>query len=355
MCTMKACTFLTFVLALLCETPAPAQDDKWMEQNSAGIRLINQGDFAAAEVKFRSALLESEKFGEGDFRYTANLSNIAFARQQLGDLGEAGRLYRRVLELREKYAGPDSPAVASTLNNLSTVLHTASRDAEADALARRALLIAEKTNDEKLIASILNTLALALMGEGEDARAEPVLRRAMVIFERTLGSDALDVGKTANNLSAIYSNRGDFVKAEELERIALPLYQKNLPPDHPLIAVVMNNMFTILGAQKRYDEAEPYVLGALEISEKRDPRSLQSVMIRGNLGALQAARGKYKEAAATLRSVTVEKERLLGSNHPSLAETLASYSDVLRHLNQKPEAKQAERRANEIFKKSFRH
>ncbi len=324
--------------------------NRWMELNSAGIRLVHAGDFAAAEMKFRAALIEGEKFPENDFRYLANLSNLALTREEQGDLPAAEKNYRRVLELREKYLPPEAVEIASTLNNLATVLHSAARDTEADPLLRRGLLIAENAHDDRVTAAILNTLGLVLIGQGEPARAEPVLRRALALFQKTGGAESLDAGKTANNLAALYSGEGELAKAEEMQRVAIPIYQKHLPAGHPLIGAVMNNMFTILGAQKRFDEGEPYLRTAVEIAERSEPHSLRTQQIRSNLATLEASRGNWQAAADTIRKVIAEEERLLGENDRMVATSLTNYSEALKHLNQKSEAKEAERRANAIMK-----
>ena len=348
--TMKAA-----ICALFCIANVNGQTNAstWMDLTTEGIRLVRAGNFGTAELKFRNALLEAEKFPEGDYRLWATLSNIGFVRQEQGDLPTAEKLYRHVLELRERYLPADSIEIASTLNNLSTVLHSGSRDREADALLRRALLIAENAHDDRVCAAILNTLALALIGEGEPARAEPVLRRALVMFQKTSGAESLDAGKSANNLASLYLQEHEYAKAEEMQRMALPLYRKHLPEGHPLIGAVLNNMFTILGAQKRFDEAEPYLRGALEIAEGADPHSLRTQQFRTNLATLEASKGNWGSAAEIMRKVIGEEEQLLGKNDPAVATALSNYSEALKHLNQKSEAKDAERRANAILK-SFR-
>jgi len=344
-----------FLASVLCCATVNAQPDavQWADLNSQGIRLIQLGNDAAAEEKFRGALIQSEQFGEGDFRVWANLSNLALAVQEQGRFAESEKLYRRVLELREKYLPAESAEIAASLNNLATALHAAGRDAEADPLLRRGLLIAENAHDDLATAATLHTLGLVLMSQGQDARAEPVIRRAMALFEKAGGPDCFDAGKAANNLATLYSHLGEYFKAEEQERRAMPIYEKSLPPNHPLLGAVYNNMFAVLGGQKRFDEAEPYLRRALEVAERSAPDSVRTQQIRVNVATLEAARGHWQAAAAILEQVIPNEERMLGPNHPTLATALANYSEVLRHLNHKTEAKQAAQRAGAIMK-SFR-
>jgi len=349
---MRILLFAALVLPAMAagQNPAP----RWSELNTEGIRLVRIGDYAGAESKFRAALLEAQNiFEERDFRLSANLSNLALVRQEQGDFNEAEKIYRRVLQLREKYLPANSVETASTLNNLGSVLHSAARDQEADPLLRRAILIAEEARDDRVLAASLNTLGLTLSGQGEAARAEPVLRRALALFDKIGGPESIDVGKTLNNLAALYSSENDFANAENCARRALPIYEKNLPPGHPLIGAALNNLFVILGSQKRYGEGEPYLRRALQISERAAPDGLRTQQMRGNLAALEESRGNWQTAADLLQKVIAAEERALGPNHPSLAVTLGNYSEALKHLNHKQEAKEAERRANAIAK-SFR-
>ena len=348
--TMK---FLLFAALIACGDARAQNNTKWFDLNAEGIRLIQTGNAAAAEIKFRSALIEAEQFGEQDYRLAANLSNLALAREEQSAYKDAEQLYRRVLELREKYLPPGSVEIASALNNLGGILHNMARDQEADPLLRRGLRIAEDAHDQNVIAATLNTLGLVLAREGEPARAEPVMRRALALFEKIGGPDSLDAGKTLNNLAALYVDQKEFVKAEDAERRAVPIYEKHLPAGHPLIGAVLNNMFVILGGQKRFDEGEPYLRQALEIEERSAPGTVRTEQMRGNLAALEASRGDWQSAADLLERVIAAEERSLGPNHPTLATALANYSEAMKHLNRKAEAKQAERRASAIMK-SFR-
>ena len=345
---------LAAAFALLADAFPPVDVTKWQQLNSEGIRLVESGNYAAAEARFRAALLEAEPMGGADYRLRATLSNLAYSLQEQSDLGGAEKLYRRVLQLREEFLPPDSPEIASALNNLASVLHSAARDEQADPLARRAIQIAEDAHKAGILAASLNTLGLALMGQGEDARAEPVLRRALAMFEEIGGPDSLDVGKTANNLASVYSHQDEFIKAELQLRRALPIYEQHLPAGHPLIAAVLNNLFVVLGAQKRFDEAAPYLRRALDISERSAPEGLRTQQMRANLASLESSQGHWQSAADLLKRAVDAEQRLLGPDHPSVALALANYAEALKHLNHKAEARDIERKANNLLK-SYRH
>jgi tetratricopeptide (TPR) repeat protein len=322
----------------------------WLQHTEDGISDSKAGRYAAAEQRFRIALLEAERFGAGDRRLWASLSNLAFVRGEQGALADAETLYRRVLELRERALGPNDTTVAATLNNLAGTLRLEARLAEADPLLRRALAIAEAAGDDHLTAVVLNTLALTLSDANEKVRAEPVLRRSLALFEKVAGPEHLETGKAANNLANLYREAGDFDKAELMQRRGLAIFEARLPAGHPTLATGLNNLFNILMQQNRAAEAEPYLRRALAIADAADPNGLTTAQIRANMATVESNRGNYTLAAGILKHVIAARERLLGPDHPLVATSLENYSAALRKLHQNGEAKRAQARANAIFK-----
>jgi tetratricopeptide (TPR) repeat protein len=350
--TMKHALFAGICGALF----ATAQDvpkseqRQWLQHNQDGIKESKAGRYAAAEQWFRVALLEAESFDPDDPRLSASIANVAYVRGEQGAYDDAERLYRRVLELRERGLGPNSIAVAATLHNLAGIIRLAGRPAEADPLLRRALAIADAAGDERLSATILNTLALTLADTDQKARAEPVLRRCLTVFAKMDGPSSVTVGSMANNLANLYRQAGEFEKAEPLQRRAVEIFEAQLPAGHPLIASGLNNLFSILAQEQRPDDGEPYLRRALEIAEKSAPNGRLITLIHANLAALESDRGNYAVAAAIFKDVIAAQERMLGPDHPLVATSLSNYSGVLRKLHQNGEAKRVEARANAIFR-----
>ena len=278
------------------------------------------------------------------------MTKLARQRQNADDFSGAERLRREALALAEKQLGPADKQLAPILGDLAFNLHFEGRDAEGEPLAQRALTIARDAEDRKLTGLMLNVLGIILSSEGQKARAEPVLRRSVALLEETEGADNILVAKASNNLATLYLDTHQFAKAEGEMLRALPIYEQVLGPLDPEVAVVSGNMFTVLAAQRRAAEGEPYLRKALAIGEKVFPGSLKMANLQLCLAAFEESREHFKEAAGLFEKVIATQERVLGSDHPDLAHTLAGYSSVLRRLHQKSEAKQAQNRANLIMK-----
>jgi tetratricopeptide (TPR) repeat protein len=282
-----------------------------------------------------------------------DLSKLARQRQNADDFAGAESLRREALGLAEKQLGPADKQLAPLLGDLALNLHFEARGADGEPLAQRAVSIARESDDRKLMGLMLNVLGIVLSGEGQKARAEPVLRRSVALLAETEGEDNILVAKAANNLATLYLDTHQFAKAEAEMARALPIYQRILGPEHPEVAVASGNMFTILVAQNRATEGEPYLRSALAIGEKVFPGTLRMANLQLCLAALEASRDNFKEAAALFEKVIATQERVLGVDHPDLAHTLAGYSNVLQHLHQKTQAKNARNRANFILKSAL--
>jgi len=88
------------------------------------------------------------------------------------------------LALREKALGPRHPAVATSLNNMATVLRAQGRHADAEPFQRRALAILERAlgPDHPLVANSLSNLAWVLHGRGEVDDAIAASRRSVSVL-----------------------------------------------------------------------------------------------------------------------------------------------------------------------------
>jgi hypothetical protein len=73
-----------------------------------------------------------------------SLNNLAVLYQEMGRAADAEPLAKRALVIREKVYGPDNPQLLNTIHNLAELYRTLGRDAEADALNKRAEAIKQK-------------------------------------------------------------------------------------------------------------------------------------------------------------------------------------------------------------------
>ena len=223
------------------EKPAPEVYELWHIVHDLGLVALRNGQYADAEKMFSSALVEAEKFGEQDRRFTMTLNNLASTFVALGKLAEAEPLYERALSLDEKARGREHPDVATDLNNLAELYRIQGRYARAEQLYRQALAIDEKAlgAEHPSVATDLNNLALVFRAQRRYGEAEQLYRRALAIKEKAMGRAHPSVAATLHNLAALYGMQGRHAEAEELYGRALTIYEQTVGADHPDLAICL--------------------------------------------------------------------------------------------------------------------
>lgn len=157
-----------------------------------------------------------------------------------------------------------------------------------------ALRLAEQFSpQDPRLGKSLNDLAAVYYAQQDFARAEPLLERSLAAIEQALGPDDPDVAQSLKNLAALHYLQGDYDEAEPLLQRSLIIWEEALGPEHPYVATVLSNLGGLYQAQNRYDEAEPLLERSLAIWEKQlgpdHPAVAQSRQLLEQLAAARSA------------------------------------------------------------------
>jgi hypothetical protein len=100
-------------------------------------------------------------------------------------------MFREALEIQQRVLGPIHPEVASTTNNLASLLNAMDRGPEAIDLGRRALDVRRRLNpgDHPQTAISLMSLGQWLGDAGQTGEADEKLRAALAMRERLFSGD----------------------------------------------------------------------------------------------------------------------------------------------------------------------
>jgi tetratricopeptide (TPR) repeat protein len=193
---------------------------------------------------------------------------------------EAEPLARRALVLSERL-GANHPLVARALTNLSILLRDTNRLDEAEPLMWRALAIDEASLDKHHpgVAINLSNLGQWLKDTSNPAElvqytnrlaeAERLMRRALAIDQARLGKDHPNVAIRLSNLALLMGDTNRLIKAERLMHRALAIDKATFGKDHPNVAEDLGNLGYLLRHPKRIikrsTEAEPLIRRALTI------------------------------------------------------------------------------------------
>src|SRR5512145_2373743 len=113
----------------------------WQMYMDLGSQAYRFGLWNEAEKTFTSAVKEARTLGANDPRLATALNYLGELYRVQGRLPAAEQALQEALAIREKALGPDSVAVAETVNNLALTRQAMGRPAEARTLLRRALAI----------------------------------------------------------------------------------------------------------------------------------------------------------------------------------------------------------------------
>ena len=311
---------------VLVQLAAAQQNDDVDALNAEISKLYGEGRYAEGVPLAQRVLDIRLKAAGPDSPDTAgSLNNLALLQFALGRNAEAESLYKRSLSILEKALGPNHPAVATSLNNLAAVSQATGRYADAAELFLRSLSISDKTlgPGHPNTASTLSNLAELYRVQGRYAEAEPLFKRSLVDQERMQGPDHPDVAVPLNDLALLFLAQGRYVEAERLFERSLSIRKKALGLDHRDTVTSLNNLAELYRMQGRYAEAEPLFKRVIAIAEKTlgSDNSLVAAALN-NLAALYQANGRYVDAEPLYQRSLGIRERALGPAHPLVASAI---------------------------------
>lgn len=245
-------------------------EDVALAQSNLATVKIDLGAFSEAQVLLEQALGIRET-QLGDHPQTAvTLTNLGHVLKARGDLVTAERHYRRVLEIRQSFLGPEHPKTLSSLNNLAAVLEARGDTVGALKLYETVLELRRKTlpSDHPQVAISLNNLGLLFASEYRVREAEALFREALEVWTQAFGGEHPLVATCLQNLAQTMGQRGNPEAEIDLIRKSLRIRQHGLGEKHPDTALSYHNLGYSLLETRRFGEAERHLERAVEIREE---------------------------------------------------------------------------------------
>lgn len=253
----------------------------------------------------------------------------------------------------------DSPQpsvrLGNALNKLGLIYLQTGRYVDAEPLLRRAASILEKAVgiDDPRLAACLSNLAQLCRKQGKYLEAKRLLERAILIRDRAPGTKPAALARNLCTLAVVYNDLRQFDRAEGLTRRALALLNGSEMEEVDL-AVCLNNLAELLARRGEYQEAEGLHVQALSIKEKLlghdHPQVAQTL---NNLAALCRLTGRLTEAKAFCERGLQIRESSLGPSHPDVAESLTELAVLEFAEKRHTEAKRLLQRSLAIREKGL--
>ncbi|PVF91575.1 hypothetical protein CPB86DRAFT_878439 [Serendipita vermifera] len=245
-----------------------------------------------------------KEFGQRDSRVIRMRAHLGTALLECGQLEEAEKMERDVLEVQKEILGPRHPSTVTTMHNLASTLRQ----------------------------------------RGQLEEAEKMERDVLEVRKEILGPRHPKTVNTMHNLASTLCQRGQLEEAEKMERDVLEVRREILGPRHPKTVTTMHNLASTLRDRGQLEEAEKMEREVLEVrKEILGPRHPATVTTMSNLAYTLRDHGQPEEAEAIWREVLVLRKEVLGQWHPDTIDTMRALARFLHKRGQLEEAQRIER------------
>jgi tetratricopeptide (TPR) repeat protein len=276
--------------------------------------LEGVGRFADARDRFIAMLQETEKIAPNSPDVASLMNNLGTVEADLGNYLEAERLFHDSLALFKRTRGEHDPNTIGAMLSLGGIYIETQRPSLAKPLIERAHEISanEFGPDHPLAGEILEALGILAVTSRQYAEAETPLRQALAEYEKRFGRVSVNTAYVLNELARAEMGRGDDLEAVRNAEESLAVLRALPPPVPP-----------------------PAQVKALNI-----------------LAATYFRVDRMKDAELLFKQALETAEAVYGPDHPFVGYTLRNYAWFLERVNRTREAKKVGRRSALILAKS---
>ena len=306
-----------------------------------------------AEGLYLDALATAGKLGAAYPDIVAGiLDNLARLYIDEGLYEKAQAASSRGIEMAGKISGPEGElASASALTTTAIIDLRKANLREAEAQAQKALALRRKglAVGDPSVAECLHVLGLIYQQSGEYEKSEKTFQQALEI-----GQSQLNDATTRSSLGELYMDAGRFAEAEPLLRAAMEVRRKVLSPDHPLLISSLSDLALLLYYQGAMAEALALDRELVSLREgNSDGDAADTARAYNNMADVLRALQNYPEAeSAYLRTVSI-LETQLGPDHPDVATAICNLGALYAQQRDYPRAIQRYSRALSIREKAL--
>ena len=197
---------------------------------------ISQGRLTEAEPLCHEILAVSDNGPASRETKATALLNLGQIRAGRENYPEAEHLTRQALDLLTQQVERGQPAGCIALVFLADLCRRQGRLSEAEPLARRAVMRAEKSlygPQHPTLWRYLNVLAEILRLQGRLGEAEALCQRSQALIEKAFGTEHLGLDGCLATLARIRMAQGRHAEAEPLLRRCVAILEQAVVPEHP--------------------------------------------------------------------------------------------------------------------------
>jgi len=189
----------------------------------------------------------------------------------------------------------------------------------------------------KDVSESLNDIAWARWAQGAHLEADSLFVRSLEIQKHLPRPDMLTQTTALNGLALVRRALGDNEGALQLAREAFVLREAALAPNDPLVVKALNDVAAINYTLRRYDEAAGLFERSVALWRGLDEPLELATALTG-YGAVLLEQGDYEASTEAHDEALAVRRRVLGDDHPKVAESLSHLCWLLQTQGRYAEA-----------------
>ena len=196
----------------------------------------------AAEEYFASSL--SDKLNAGVILQAELLSMLSDGLYTLGEYSCSKEVLEKLVDIKERYYGQNTPEVSVTLTKLGITLRELGDYAGAQGVLEKALSIQERVHSSghPELADVLVALGTTLCSTGKYDESRKFLDKALKIKESNSGLEHPEVANVLTGLANSMYYLKEYTKSKEILERALKIQEGYLGADHPEVSTTLTSL-----------------------------------------------------------------------------------------------------------------
>ncbi|HYG05143.1 MAG TPA: serine/threonine-protein kinase [Stenotrophomonas sp.] len=280
--------------------------------NTLGLALIDTDNKAAAQNLQQALDLRVQHAGRVNTSTAATIHNLGLLAGHNADFDECERRYREALQIRKALGQEINASTSHSLSGLSICVREQGRLAEAEALQRRGLALAQQLYGRGMeVATAWSELANTQHDMGDWPQARASYEAAMRESGSTAGEATVDYAIKLNNLASLEEDSGALADAERDFRRSLAIRAANLPPGDIAMLRANFNLGRVLLRQGQVAAAgaliEPAMQGWAKLYPPEHPNTLGNRLLQAEWWL---AAGREAEAVVELGKIGEHRDAL---------------------------------------------
>jgi len=307
---------------------APTHPDTAMSGELRGDLLWFRGDRPGARAVWSDAIASASRALGSDHPAVAVLERkTAMAAWAFGDRQEARRLLEHALKVADESSAPCQAERPKVLNDLAISYEHGGEYSAAYRMFERArsLYVRCLGPSHSLVATAMENQADLASLTGDFAEAERLHQRVVAARIAALGPTHVFVASALESLADVVAQRRQGLRAQSLYERALAIRERAQGGDHPNVAWTLTNLARIrfdLGSRAQavrdLDRAMDIYRRAGSAVEQQPDNLAHALDLRAEM---EARRGDYDAARATLEESLTIREAVFGRQHPRSVAT----------------------------------